>query len=200
MADLFRVIPELFRAILSYSDLFREGNDRMKKSRMILALAVAFLLGVGISQLALNLIDLPTQNSNQNRGTEIDQKIFEQSFQREIDSLDRNWQQYHTTLENFKEGSIDLQTATETFESILEDQKQIVDRIDRLIPPDEISSTRLQKMIDYSHEQLETINQTHQASEEMLSHPELEHEIQSKTLQDIMIRNSPAGLFILGAQ
>ena len=96
----------------------------MTKSRMILALIFAFLLGVGISQLALNFLALPAQTSNQNRNPEIDLKIFEQSFQREIDELDRNWQQYHTTLENFKEGSVDLESTVESFGLILEEQKQ----------------------------------------------------------------------------
>ena len=172
----------------------------MTKSRMILALIFAFLLGVGISQLALNFLALPAQTSNQNRNTEIDLKIFEQSFQREIDELDRNWQQYHTTLENFKEGSVDLESTVESFELILEEQKRIVDRIDKLLPPDELNSARLQKMIDYSHDQLETIEKTHSASEEMLSDSEPDHDRQSKILQDIMIRKSPAGLVILGTQ
>ena len=184
----------------------------------IIALAVAFLLGVGISQLAINFLDLDSigRESPTNK-IEMDKAKFEQTFQKLIDALDRNWTQYHATLEGFKDGSEDLSTTAEGLRLELLEQQRIIGRIEFLNPVDELDRIRFDKMLIYAREQLETIEQTSIAADSMLEESisdesdvdsetseiekiESKRESQSKILQDIMIRNSPAGLFILGTQ
>ena len=143
-------------------------------------------------------------------------QIFEQELQKSIDSLDRNWQAYHTVLENFKEGSIDLETTVNRLKTVYDEQTKIVELIMKINPTDGKNLERLTKMLTYSREQLDTIDQTVSAAENLLleqnseqpaesvenpeSNQNEKHDYQSKVLQDVMIRNSPVGLFILTSQ
>lgn len=193
----------------------------MKKSRQILSLILAFFLGVTTSQIVSNFESrekMQTESISQADSERLKQ-IFEQELQKSIDSLDRNWQAYHTTLENFKEGSIDLETTVNRLKIVYDEQTKIVELIMKINPTDGKNLERLTKMLTYSREQLDTIDRTVSAAENLLleqnseqsaesaesvenpeSNPNEKHDYQSKVLQDVMIRNSPVGLFILGMQ
>ena len=190
----------------------------MKKSRQILSLIAAFFLGVMTSQIVSNLDSrekMQTESISQEDSERLNQ-IFEQELQKSIDSLDRNWQAYHTTLENFKEGSIDLETTVNRLKTVYDEQTKIVELIMKINPTDGKNLERLTKMLTYSREQLDTIDQTVSAAENLLleqnseqpaesvenpeSNQNEKHDYQSKVLQDVMIRNSPVGLFILTSQ
>ena len=187
----------------------------MKKSRQILSLIAAFFLGVMTSQIVSNL-DSREKMQTESISQEDSERLNEQELQKSIDSLDRNWQAYHTTLENFKEGSIDLETTVNRLKTVYDEQTKIVELIMKINPTDGKNLERLTKMLTYSREQLDTIDQTVSAAENLLleqnseqpaesvenpeSNQNEKHDYQSKVLQDVMIRNSPVGLFILTSQ
>ena len=146
----------------------------------------------------------PTMTLEEKRALQQQQQIFMEwyaSYQKDIDQLDRNWQWYHSILENFKDGSIDLQTVYVRLTQLEEDSRLLRDRIRGLAPPDALDDARYQllqtvlaKTLAYVEAQHRTITLTRAASDptHLLSDDPAE---QSRALQDIMIRESPPGLF-----
>ena len=122
-------------------------------------------------------------------------------YQKDIDQLDHNWQLYHAILENFKEGSIDIQTAYVRLKQLEEDARQLREHISQKNPPIALNDTCydllievMRKTRDYMEAQYRTIALTRAASDPIHLRSDNPEE-QSRSLQDIMIRESPAGLF-----
>ena len=111
-------------------------------------------------------------------------------YQKDIDQLDRNWQLYHAILENFKEESISVQTAYMRLNQ-LEDEN----------PPLPLNDTCYDLLIvvmgktrEYAEAQHRTIALSRAAVDPIHLRSDNQEE-QSRSLQDIMIRESPPGLF-----
>ena len=145
-----------------------------------------------------------SMNEAQRYALQQQQKIFiiwYTDYQKDIDNLDRNWQLYHNIVESFINNNIDIETAYERL-SDLESEA----RIEQLhiytlkVPPGlgEECNNALEEIIrktqKYADEQTQTISLTKNAinPEQSLND---NHNEQVKILQNIMIRESPTGLF-----
>ena len=132
------------------------------------------------------------------------QKIFigwYTNYQKDIDQLDRNWQLYHSTIESFNEDNIDVDILHERLVNLESEARIEQVHIYTIKPPPglgeectELVETMLNKTRLYSDAQTQTISLTRLAveSEELLN---LDHKEQIQWLQDIIIRESPTGLF-----
>ena len=128
------------------------------------------------------------------------QKIFGEwyaDYQKDINSLDRNWQRYYNIVETLKTAEV---YEFSTYEQILElETVNEQNRIHELKAPSELDETcreLLQNVIDktkiYVDAQVKTISLTKQAA-----NPETvtDTKIMNRRINEIIIRESPAGLF-----
>ena len=131
------------------------------------------------------------------------QKIFGDwyaSYQRDIDSLDRNWQTYHNIIDGLQTMDADSFNAEAVFLRLRELEQESIDeqiKIYGLTAPqllDEESRTLLENVIrktkDYVDAQTRTISLSVEAAQSAT-----ELEMLKLKLHDIMIRESPEGLF-----
>lgn len=122
-------------------------------------------------------------------------------YQKDIDQLDHNWQLYHAILENFKEDSISIQTAYVRLKQLEDESRQLRDRIMQKSPPLALNDICydllievMQKTREYAEAQYRTIALTRAAADPIHLRSD-DQEEQSRSLQGIMIKESPAGLF-----
>lgn len=124
-----------------------------------------------------------------------------ESYKKEIDQLDHNWQQYHNILENFKEDNISIQTAYVRLTQLEKESAAAHERITQLTPPLELNSANydlvtaiLKKTEAYANAQYLTISKTKTSADpaQLLTD---DQEEQSRILEEIMIRESPTRLF-----
>lgn len=120
-------------------------------------------------------------------------------YQRDIDHLDRNWQLYHSILENLRNAEIYERS---TYEQLLELELDALDeqaKIHSLEVPAGLSAEYaallneiLKKTRQYVDAQTKTISAARTAA-----NPETFRDLPflNKTITDITIRESPAGLF-----
>ena len=132
------------------------------------------------------------------------QKIFADwyaSYQRDIDRLDRNWQTYHNIVDGLESVDADSFNAEAVYLRLRELEQESLDeqiKIYGLSAPqllDEQSRTNVEEIIrktkDYADAQTRTISLSVGAAQ---NSPELD--ALKLKLHDIMIRESPEGLFI----
>lgn len=148
----------------------------------------------------------PQESMNENERYIIQQQqnIFTEwykDYQKDIDELDRNWQSYHSIIENFKTDNIDEETLHERLENLEKDMRIEQVHIYTLKPPQGISAEcsalieeMLRKTQRYIDAQSQTISLTRSAVEEE-GFIKAKREDQIHMLQNIMIRESPTGLF-----
>ncbi len=130
------------------------------------------------------------------------QKIFGDwyaNYQKDINQLDRNWQRYYSIVETLKTAEIYEYT---TYEQLIDLERETIDEqrhIHSLTVPaelDEESSELLARVITktktYADAQVKTISSTRQAA-----NPEgvTDLNAMNKRINEITIRESPAGLF-----
>lgn len=122
-------------------------------------------------------------------------------YQKDIEQIDRNWQLYHSIVDGYKTDKSDL---AQTFERLQELERDVLDeqlRIHTLAPPEQLDSECselleqiIRKTQQYVDAQMQTISLTKNAA-----NPELviieDREALSRRFQEIMIRESPVGLF-----
>lgn len=131
------------------------------------------------------------------------QKIFGEwyaSYQRDIDSLDRNWQTYHNIVDGLQAMDADSFNAEAVYLRLKELEQESIDeqiKIYGLTAPqllDEESRTLVENVIrktkDYVDAQTRTISLSAKAAQSVT-----ELETLKPKLHDIMIRESPEGLF-----
>ena len=131
------------------------------------------------------------------------QKIFGDwyaAYQKDIERLDRNWQTYHNIIDGLKTMDADSFNAEAIFLRLKELEQESIDeqiKIYGLTAPqllDEESRTLLENVIrktkDYVDAQTKTISLSVEAAR-----PPAELETLKLKLHDIMIRESPEGLF-----
>ncbi len=122
-------------------------------------------------------------------------------YKKNIDQLDYNWQLYHHILADFKADNISIQTTYVRLTQLEGDAGQLRDFLEQLEPPSALNdinygltATVIQKTRSYTNEQYKTIHATKNAADpsKLLSNRQDE---QSRRLEEIMIMESPAGLF-----
>ena len=122
-------------------------------------------------------------------------------YQRDIEQLDRNWQLYHSLVDGYREGKSDL---VDTFERLQELERDMLDEqihIHTMQPPPELDDecselvgVVIRKTQLYADAQMQTISLTRAAANPELV-PVEDQGLLSRRFQDIMIRESPVGLF-----
>ena len=131
------------------------------------------------------------------------QKIFGEwyaSYQRDIDSLDRNWQTYHNIIDGLQTMDVNSFNAEAVYLRLRELEQESIDeqiKIYGLTAPqllDEESRALVENVIrktkDYVDAQTRTISMSAKAAQSVT-----ELETLKLKLHDIMIRESPEGLF-----
>ena len=134
---------------------------------------------------------------------QLQQKIFGEwyaAYQKDIDSLDRNWQLYHNILDGLKTMDAQSFNAEAIYLRLKELEQESLDeqlKIQTLNPPQGLDKDNrdfvevvIKKTQRYAEAQTRTITLSVQAAT-----PPVELEILQARLNDIMIRESPEGLF-----
>ncbi len=146
----------------------------------------------------------PVLTEEQKYELQIQQKIFMDwyaGYQKKIDQLDRHWQWYHAIAEDFQEESIDIQTAYLRFKQLEEDSRLLRDQVHELAPPEamndpcyDLTIEVLRKTNIYAEAQLRTIILSRAVTDPVHIQTD-DPEEQRKSLKDVMLRESPVGLF-----
>ena len=131
------------------------------------------------------------------------QKIFSEwyaAYQKDIDRLDQNWQSYHNILDGLKTTEPQNFNAEAIYQRLKELERESLDeqlKIHQLNPPPELDRENrdlvalvIKKTQHYVDAQTRTISLSAQAAT-----PPIDLETLRLTLHDIMIRESPEGLF-----
>lgn len=131
------------------------------------------------------------------------QKIFGDwyaAYQKDIESLDRNWQLYHNILDGLKTTEPQNFNAEAIYLRFKELERESIDeqlKIHQLNPPptldkenQDLVAVVIKKTQHYVDAQTRTITLSAQAAT-----PPIDLEVLRLRLQDIMIRESPEGLF-----
>lgn len=130
------------------------------------------------------------------------QKIFGEwyaAYQKDIDHLDRNWQLYHSIIETLKTTEIYEYSTYEQLLELEEDALEEQKKIHALKVPDNLNSDSaillneiIRKTRLYVDAQTKTISASRIAAD-----PENFKDLEklNKIIKDIVIRESPAGLF-----
>lgn len=147
----------------------------------------------------------PIEISQEERdATLLQQQIFASwydEYKRDIDRMDHNWQQYHRILSDFKEDNISIQTAWLRLTQLENEAVRVRDDLQQLNPPKELNDNNYDLVIEimkktrtYSLEQYRAISLTRAAADPSGLLPKKQEE-QSNRLQEVMLRESPVGLF-----
>lgn len=133
------------------------------------------------------------------------QQIFAtwyENYQKDIDDLDHNWQQYHKILADFKADIISIQTTYLRLSQLEKDSQSLEDRIAGRTPPLALndycydqSIELVRKAHDYADAQHRAIALTRAAADPANLRTD-DQEEQSRMLQAVMVRESPPALFI----
>ncbi len=128
--------------------------------------------------------------------------VWDGTYQKQIDELDRNWQWYHQILEEYKEGDIDTQTVYIRLNQLENDSQQAMAHAVALAPPKELDAPAYdlvasicQKTAEYAKDQYKTIALTRAACDPA-QQKENSPGADSPALQAVMNRESPPALFI----
>lgn len=131
------------------------------------------------------------------------QKIFGDwyaAYQKDIDSLDRNWQSYHNILDGLNTTDAQSFNAEAIYERLKELEQESIDeqvKIYILKPPsglDEENRALVEAIINKTQRYVDAQTQTISKSA-TVANPPVELETLKLRLRDIMIRESPEGLF-----
>ena len=191
----------LVATVTSLTILYKFLPNRKIFLYFCLSMVIVFLIAGVITR-----TQQPQEVMNENERYVIQQQqnIFTdwyKDYQKDIDELDRNWQSYHSIIDNFKTDNIDEETLHERLETLEKDIRIEQVHIYTLKPPqgisDECSSLieeMLRKTQRYIDAQSQTISLTRSAVEEE-GFIKAKREDQVHMLQNIMIRESPTGLF-----
>ena len=175
------------------------------KNRKVYALfSVTIFLASCIASYSFREAPPPPMTAEQKHAISEQQQLFVPWYERHqqhIDQLDRNWQAYHNILESFKADAISIETVKVRLTALEQDAHATENSIRDNIPPlalettnyDLVTSLR-EKTMQYAHAQSLTITHTKNAADPALLQTNVQSE-QSRMLQEIMIKESPVGLF-----
>jgi len=126
---------------------------------------------------------------------------WHKKYQHTIDTLDHTWKRYHLVISDFNEDLIDLDEAHERLLYLDRQSTATLDALTASEPPAGLDTTNfelvlavLQKTRAYAKSQQQTIHLSATAADPERQLSEVQAE-QSRILQEIMIREAPAGLF-----
>lgn len=141
------------------------------------------------------------------------------NYQKRIDSLDYNWQQYHSIIISLKNDDITQETAYDRLSQLEKDASDLQEIIKNMTPPATLNDDNYNltnaiyhKTLKYSEAQLNTITLTKEAAKpaEIIINEAKENEANTNKkpspespkiidlphkLEKIMLVNAPAGLF-----
>ena len=187
--------------ITSLTILYKASPNRKIFIYFCISMVIVFLIAGLISRTHQPQKPL---NESERYAIQNQQKIFTDwytNYQKNIDELDRNWQSYHHIIENFKIDNIDEDELHERLEKLESEVRIKQVNIYTLKPPEGISdscSTLINEMLRktqrYIDAQTQTISLTRSAVEEE-GFLKAKHDDQVHMLQNIIIRESPTGLF-----
>ncbi|MBR1579059.1 MAG: hypothetical protein IJ668_00945 [Selenomonadaceae bacterium] len=122
-------------------------------------------------------------------------------YQKDIEQLDRNWQLYHSIVDSYKTYKADLSSTYERLQELEREELLEQIHIHTLQPPPELDAECselvgqvIKKTQLYVDAQTQTISLTKNAANPEFIAVEDHNEL-SRRFQDIMIRESPVGLF-----
>ena len=125
-------------------------------------------------------------------------------YKKDIDQLDHNWQQYHRILADFKADNISIQTTWLRLQQLEKSAARLDASISQLTPPAALEGDNydlvfaiIQKTQAYAAAQHKAIRRTRAAADPSQQISEVQEE-QSRRLEEIMILESPVGLFTAG--
>lgn len=146
----------------------------------------------------------PTISAAELEQHEQQQQIFAgwyADYQKDLGELDRNWTQYHHILEDFKEDNISIQTTYLRLNQLEEESRRTQEHIAQHNPPLALNNECYDQLAvvvrrtnDYAAAQHRAIALTRAAADPATLRSN-DQEEQSRLLQMVMIRESPAGLF-----
>ncbi len=191
----------IIATIISLSILYKYLPNRKIFIYFCISLVIVFAIA---GLIARSQQPQQTMNEAERYALQQQQKIFTgwyTNYQKDIDQLDRNWQLYHNIIENFNAENMDAYDLFERLSNLESEARIEQVHIYTIKPPPGIGEEcnlhieeMLRKTQRYSDAQTQTISLTRAAveDEKFLT---LEHSVQCHILQDIIIRESPTGLF-----
>lgn len=178
---------------------------RYLPSRRIFFIFCSILVAAGIITYAsFHHTEEPQATQQHQYDIQQQQEIFApwyEDYKKDIEHLDNDWQQYHNILESFKEDNISIQTTYVRLTHLETDSAQLQKHLGQLAPPLELETENydlaaavIQKAKAYAEQQHTAILRTRDAADP--AHiPSDDQAEQSRILQEVMIRESPAALF-----
>ncbi len=140
----------------------------------------------------------------QRNAIQVEQQAFTpwyDSYKKYVEQLDYNWQRYRQIVADFKADNISIEVAHLRLEQVSQTSAQISEALSRLEPPTQLQNDNynltivlIKKIRDYSAAQQSVIKNTYLASDPLNQLSEAQPD-QASRLEDIMIRESPTGLF-----
>ncbi len=123
-------------------------------------------------------------------------------YQQDLDHLSRNWQLYRNIMDAFKNDDISRETCHMRLKQLAEDERMLIERIEgRQIPAavddflyEEMTSVA-RKTRAYANAQYRTIALS-RAAADIENVRSDSHEEQSRDMEEIMLREAPAQLFV----
>lgn len=179
---------------------------QIKNTKAFFAIAVMLSLSLVAATIMQHKGGDEHRISEAERNAKIEQQqLFAEwyaAYQKDIDQLSRNWQWYHHIIESFKEDSISREICYERLSRLADDERELTERINsREIPSalDDFLSERIKSIMAktqaYGAAQYRTIALSRAAADPLNVRSDEQAE-QSRDIQEIMIRESPPGLFI----
>ena len=189
----------LLIALAAFAVIYKNAPNRKVFVYFCFALGLMFCVGalVGMQTYSVPSID------DEQRAELLRQEQFfidwYSQYQRDIEQLDHNWQLYHSIVENYNEYKADL---SDTYMRLQELERAVLSeqiRIHTMQPPDgldeqcgELVGSVIRKTQLYVDAQIRTITLTKEAANPNVIE---DHDALTRRFNDIMIRESPVGLF-----
>lgn len=200
MVSLKYVLPVLLLLLLFL--LYRHLPNR----RVFLIFCLTLLAAISFAIFAYEIKPQPPAEISveEKNALLLQQQIFADwytEYKKGIDQMDHNWQQYHRILSDFKADNISIQTTYLRLTQLEIEASKTKNSLRQLNPPKSLNDNTYDLLIEvmkktrkYATEQHRTISLTRAASDPAGPLPGKQEE-QSRLLEEVMIRESPSGLF-----
>ena len=186
-------------AVAAFAVIYKNAPNRKVFAYFCIALGLMFCAGAIVG---MQSHSVPSIDDEQRAELLRQEKFFidwYSQYQRDIEQLDRNWQLYHSIVENYNEDKADL---SDTYNRLQKLEREVLleqIHLHTMQPPlelneqcSELVSGVIRKTQLYVDAQIRTITLTKEAADPNVIE---DHDALSRRFQDIMIRESPVGLF-----
>ena len=188
-------------AVVSIAVLYKFLPNRKVFMWLCLALIATFAIAGVVTRTRQEQETISQTEINALQGQQQAFTKWYTQYQREIEQLDRNWQVYHNTIESFTAEGIELEQLQERLGDLETEARIEQVQIYTLKVPEGLgdecnllTEQILKKTRDYADAQTQTIALS-KATTETEGFISVPHQEQVQLLQDIIIREAPAGLF-----